>query len=332
MFKSRLYPINKVVRSLIKKRNSAGQATVEYILLIVIVVAIALAVKGPLGERLGEFSGKMVGEDGYYACLMERGYLPEDPRASECGKYKLEAEGSLQGGSGGSGGSGSGGGSGDSGGSRSFGNSGNSAGDSDSSSREDLSADGNSGSDGALGSSSGSSYTPGSFRLGKKSGSGKGGSDSLTGGGDAESFLANPSFGEDLEGEEDDEGNSRSLAQNQSGNFDVNKTGYKSSRFPARGSGDTGYADTLYDEDPSKKKTFKAEEIAESGGGAGSGGQEESGKNKAIKEGQKKAEESSDKPKRWNFLAFIKYFLIAGLIILLLAIVFSQVMEYQGRD
>ena len=319
------------MRSLIKKRNSAGQATVEYILLIVIVVAIALAVKGPLGERLGEFSGKMVGEDGYYACLMERGYLPEDPRASECGKYKLEAEGSLQGGSGGSGGGSGGGGpsSGGSGGSRSFGGSGNSAGDSDSSSEEALSASGDSVADGDLVSSSGGSYTPGFFRLGKKSGSG--GSDSLTGG-DAKSFLANPSFREELEGEEDDEGNSRSLAQNQSGNFDVNKTGYKPSRFPARGSRDTGYAGTLYDEDPSKKKTFKAEEIAESGAGAGSGGQEESSKSKAIKEEQKKAEESSDKPKRWNFLAFIKYFLIAGLIILLLAIVFSQVMEYQGRD
>ncbi|MCY4320905.1 MAG: hypothetical protein OXC37_00650 [Bdellovibrionaceae bacterium] len=69
------------------KKSSVGQATIEYLLLIVLVIAIATGIGGPLGLYLKRFSGALLGPNGYYACLTERGLLPGDPRASYCNRH-----------------------------------------------------------------------------------------------------------------------------------------------------------------------------------------------------------------------------------------------------
>ncbi|MGI9549398.1 MAG: hypothetical protein ACR2M7_05460 [Bdellovibrionales bacterium] len=82
-----------------KHLSSSGQATVEYILLLVIVVLLARFVLSPLGEGVKQYSGALVGPGGYYSCLMEHGGVPghddiEDVATGEkldCGESKLKA-------------------------------------------------------------------------------------------------------------------------------------------------------------------------------------------------------------------------------------------------
>lgn len=63
------------MRLLLKKNR--GQATVEYLLLIVVIIALALSIGRPLGDYLTKLSGAMLGpDDSYYACLMENAQLP----------------------------------------------------------------------------------------------------------------------------------------------------------------------------------------------------------------------------------------------------------------
>lgn len=336
-----------MVKSLVKKLNSGGQATVEYILLIVIVVAIALAVKGPLGERLGRFSGSMVGQDGYYACLMERGYLPEDPRATECARHMDKAIVTLEeaGGSGGIGGGAEGEGS-HSGGSSVLGDRSGSGGSSDGAGGENGSDEGSESFDGSEDSSgsedfSGSgdrSASPISHRAGGSS-AGGGGSGSLSGSGlNPGSFPARldngVSAGDTEESDEDEDSQSDREGRGQvSSGFDTENAGYKQKKFRAPSSKDEGYlGERYYDDESPTKKVFKAKDPGGSGLGAGSGGEEDTKKTKAIETTKKAKNEGPGKTKKMNFLAFIKYFLIGALIILLLAIIFSQVMEYQSRD
>lgn len=57
-------------------KNHRGQATVEYFLLIVVVISLGLGVSGPLGRALSRFSSALIGVDGYYSCLIKKGLLP----------------------------------------------------------------------------------------------------------------------------------------------------------------------------------------------------------------------------------------------------------------
>ena len=58
-------------------KNKKGQATVEYLLLIVVIIALALSIGRPLGDYLTSLSGAMLGpDDSYYACLLEQAELP----------------------------------------------------------------------------------------------------------------------------------------------------------------------------------------------------------------------------------------------------------------
>ena len=73
--------IKKLIFSLFPP--SRGQATVEYILLIALVIFIALLIGGPLGKYLTAFSGVFFEKDnGYYACLTKEGRLPGDSIAN----------------------------------------------------------------------------------------------------------------------------------------------------------------------------------------------------------------------------------------------------------
>ena len=86
-----------------------GQATVEYLLLAVVVITIGKAVVSPMGKNLQEWASKMLGPNGYYACLMEHGLIPGKAwkeHGIDCKAHKVSARGDLKniGGGGGSGG------------------------------------------------------------------------------------------------------------------------------------------------------------------------------------------------------------------------------------
>ena len=60
----------------------------EYLLLIMVIIAIALGIGGPLGRHLRDFSGAILGPSGYYACLTKKGLLPGDVSpGGGCGNY-----------------------------------------------------------------------------------------------------------------------------------------------------------------------------------------------------------------------------------------------------
>ena len=61
-----------------------GQATVEYLLITILVVSLAAVIGGPLGAYLKNFSGGLIGPTGYYACLTEKGLLPEPSSSNLC--------------------------------------------------------------------------------------------------------------------------------------------------------------------------------------------------------------------------------------------------------
>ena len=334
-------PIREVVRSL---NNALGQATLEYLLLIVIVIAIALGIGGPLGRHLRDFSGALLGPEGYYACLTERAILPGE--SSECGQSVDLAMGSLSsiqsgegfdskwgpGGSRFAGSSTSGSAGGDP---SSFSSSSSKSGDGSSSESGDSSSeesgDSSGGADSTSALSGDQSRSPKRHRL--KSGPSSTGSSasSLTSSDlSPESFLAD-SGSDSLEDslDNDEEG---SDSQDQGlGGFDSKQGSYKKSRFRVSQKQSEGYLGTrLYDEEAEDKEVFKAK-------GPGLSDSSESGEiqdSKVKSDLSIKKADTKDKQKikRFNFLSFIKYFLIGALIILLLAMIFSQVMEYQSRD
>ncbi len=81
----------------------SGQATVEYLLLLVVVIVIARFILTPLGKGLAEFSGALLGPDGYYYCLMTNGLVPSfeiitdkaTGKKLDCRNLKLEAQASF---------------------------------------------------------------------------------------------------------------------------------------------------------------------------------------------------------------------------------------------
>ena len=89
--------------------SKKGQATVEYLLLAVVIIVIGKVVVSPMGKTLQAWATKMLGPKGYYACLMEYGQIPGkkgkklESLGIECGAHKVAALGdlkSLEGGSG----------------------------------------------------------------------------------------------------------------------------------------------------------------------------------------------------------------------------------------
>ena len=79
---------------LLFQMQRAGQATVEYVLLLVVILLLGKVVVSPLGDGLKQWSYGLIGPRGYYACLMERAYLPgfthdnEQNPAQGCGRKK----------------------------------------------------------------------------------------------------------------------------------------------------------------------------------------------------------------------------------------------------
>jgi len=86
-----------ILKQKIKGMANKGQATIEYILLITLVISIALGLGGPLGRHLKQFSGAMLGPEGYYACLTKEGLLPGETLSDgECGRYSQLALAEIQ--------------------------------------------------------------------------------------------------------------------------------------------------------------------------------------------------------------------------------------------
>ena len=84
----------------LKKLGTAGQATTEYILILVVVIALFTLIGGPLMQNLTSWGFKLVGPGGYYSCLMENGLLPgfkytEEGGSVGCSSHKVEALGSI---------------------------------------------------------------------------------------------------------------------------------------------------------------------------------------------------------------------------------------------
>ena len=344
------------------KRNT-GQATVEYLLLIVVIIALALSVGRPLGDYLQGLSGAMLGpDDSYYACLMEKAELPGSPVS--CGNYAdivLDQEikippttpggggsgggdGSGDGGGGSGGGDGSGdggGGSGDGGGGSGDGGGGSGDGDGDGDSDRDR--DGREGSrqGGKDGTRDRKSF-PKKYRVNS--------ADSLSGGADSSlirernpsEFLASLPSSSNVDGEEEDESSSGSIIRRGRGKknksfgskfSNSDQKGYKQNRFRDNSEFAVGYLGERFVEEKEQesRKVFKSGAVASFSSGAGVKGED-----------QKSANDDDNNPnegpppdvkiKKINLMQFIRYIVLAILIILVLAFLFSQTMEYQSRD
>ena len=75
--------------------KNQGRATIEYLLLGSLLFFLVQYLISPLGENLKDFSGALVGPDGYYACLMKNGLLPA--KDTPCSTYLEAVEIAAQG-------------------------------------------------------------------------------------------------------------------------------------------------------------------------------------------------------------------------------------------
>ena len=320
------------------KRNT-GQATVEYLLLIVVIIALALSIGKPLGDYLQGLSGAMLGPDeSYYACLMEEAKLPGS--AVSCGNYVdlvLDQEIKLPSITPGGEGDGSGGG-GDSGG-----------GDSNRDDSRDRDSDSDRDTDGRDGSRRGGKDSardrksfPKKYRVDSE--------DSLSGGADSSltrerypsEFLASLPSSSNVDGDdEDDEGSSGSIIRRGRGRknksfgskFDNSgQKGYKQNRFKDNSEFSVGYLGETFVEEKKQenRKVFKSDAVASFSSGSGIKGEDQ----KSVNDDNNLngGSPANVKVKKINLLQLIRYIVLAILIILVLAFVFSQTMEYQSRD
>ena len=348
-------------------KNSTAQATVEYLLLIVVVIALATGIGGPLGIYLKKFSGALLGPQGYYACLTERGLLPGDPQVpSQCSRQAQLAMGALnqiQTGSGFGGGSGGGsvnnggGNSGNNGGNNGSNNGGNNNGsnsadnkwnnNNDSNDNDSASSSGNEDNSENRFKDSKSSKDKNQNASRHKAGlSGQEGEGSLSvsGGGafsgdssnSPSSFLAPNSFSGKGKKKKKKRGRSfsggRGLGSKEEGGaFNNKRQGYKRLRFRAQtAQGYLGEAYLSEEEAEQDKPVFKEAQISGGSGGSFAG---DTKKNPLIPDRKPNQKKDLDtKVKGMNFSAFLKYFVIIALILVVLVVIFSQVMEYQSRE
>ena len=315
-----------------------AQATMEYILLLVVVMAIALGIGGPLGNHLKKFSGAMVGEKGYYACLTRCGVLPGPAYKSQLKKCKDDcvnnpslssAVASLERigkeGSGGPGGL-----------NRGLGASGsNSAGAEGKAGSATGDGSNNQGKLNKTGQNRGASKRH-RIKKSSSSGSGRGGS---TAGSSDDSFAGLSSFPvNQSEGKKKAQKKRKKRKFKARGEDPVGSgfsgTKKKKRRTAARvrvirGQGYLGEEVDYISEPEQRKEVFKVrEEISKKATKT-----EAEKKAKQIQsEKLKKTKALEDKDKGINFGGFMKYLIIAIMIIVVIVVIFSQVMEYQSKD
>lgn len=323
---------------------SKGQATVEYILLLVVVMAIAFAINSRLGPGLTQFSGALLGPEGYYACLTRNGLIPGGTyggnSSSTCGSSVNMAMEGLEGISSESAFSESG--SGFFGGNSSLSSSSagrNSAG------KAGAGADG-SGSDSDR-NGSGDGRGSSSRHKARSSSSGSG-ADSLAGGGEAggagelsgdrqAAFLASLKKGKKGKKKKRKKKAKKHKARRggtMAGGFNSKKKkGYErtAERVSVSSEGYLGEWQRTGSEKEENSKVFKSSAIRKKS--AASAGQEET-KNAGRIENRKPTNKGPEEEanKALNFSGMLKYLIIAIIIILIMILIFSQAMEYQSRE
>ena len=303
-----------------------GQATVEYILLLVVVMLIAFGIGGPLGRHLKAFSGAMVGPEGYYACLTQEGLLPGDTSASNCAAHSNLALGHL----------------GDISSGEAFNEStGLGAGNNFSGNNSDK---GNSNKDSVAEDSKKSKNKASSKHRAKNTGSSSGNENSgATGSGQASSgdflnrqdaFLASLNEIKDKKKRTNKKKRFRRKSKGTSVEdpFKNNKkTKTKSSRSRvSQGEGYLGDQNYFEPEEEEKQRVFK---VTSENKKTNKGTNKEEKDKSRIQDRKPTGDGNlNDENRGMDFSGFLKYLIIAIMIIALVVVIFSQVMEYQNRD
>jgi len=324
------------MKQILKQRQ--GQATVEYLLLIAVVIFLAVSIGRPLGDYLTGLSGAMLGpDDSYYACLMEKAELPGNSVSCQAELDKATTTPLNLPGTGGSGAKAPGGSrSGDSDGSGNNRGGGSDekvgGGDSDSGAGEE-SGDRNGGRDSVADRAALSSKhrTGSNVRGGSSAGSDR---DQTQ----AEFVAFRPSSSSTEEEEEEEVGSGRrglrrKRKRGSGPKFGSEHEGYKQNLNRNRSEFAVAYLGERFVEEEEKesKKVFKSLATASSFAGPRPRGEDP----KSTAPGEALPDRApSEKPevKQMNLMGFIRYIVLAVLIILVLAFVFSQAMEYQSRD
>ena len=320
------------------KKSSSGQATVEYLLIMMVVVALVLGIAGPLGRHLKGFSGALVGPEGYYGCLTERGLLPGDSRAADCGSHvnvALDNLSQIDGGTLGRGGNKGSSGSGNKG---TFGGSGNIS-DSDSDLPGSDSKDGNSDPDSSSfpaskNFDSSRNKNPKRHKAKNSSDSGLDSGDSLSAGdrNSPGSFQALSSSGNKKK-KKNRPSNQDLVSEDQAaGGFNQGQEGYKRDKFRAGRAGGEGYLGESFEAEEENKEVFRAKESVRSTGADSESTPEDSKKSWIPDRGPSQEGSEDKKGRAFNLGFFLKYFVIVALVVVILIVIFSQVMEYQSRD
>ena len=277
--------------------SSRGQATVEYLLLIVVVVAIASGIGRPLGKSLSAFSGAMVGPNGYYACLTEKGLLP----GSDCNGQKTEATNKLL-----------------------------QPGQKTSLGGNVFNGDGNKSANSQAKKKKRSDGKSGKFRLSQKGGRASSKRSS--------NFQIDPfTAGSKKKVKKKRRNQTKKISTREteeSGGviFTKNKKKHKKEKFLAnRQIAYLGEEEEfIYQEEEERKPVFKAQEDIKK---TKTGTKEETKKKQGF---QKKRRDPSsveeEENKGLDFSSFLKYLVIAMIILAILVVLFSQIMEYQNRE
>lgn len=307
----------KKKQDIAKGAYSKGQATIEYVLLLVVIITIALGIGGPLGRHLTKFSGAMVGPEGYYACLTRHGVLPGNSYTSfagvNCGQLHSQALGELGKIENSNFGPGTGLG----------------GGEFNSSSRTDTSGAVTQGGGGnrASGDDSRNKTPRASRHRVKKSPSKKSGGQAVN----QESFPV--SFADDKGGTKKRKGAKRYSVEgdDQISGFKKKKKKYKNADNKSRIKIEKGYlGDQIEGREDKDSTAFRVESDAKRSTGKTGEDSKKGGKLQVRK--PTGDSELDDKTKKMSFGGFLKYLIIAILIIVVLAMAFSQIMEYQSRE
>ena len=317
--------INQTIFYLKKK----GQATVEYLLLTVVIITIGKVIVSPMGKSLQEWATKMLGPGGYYACMLEHGLIPGKQWTNSgisCGAYKVAALDDLGNLSGGGGGSLSGG--------SSSSDSGSSGGD------------GSSGGESDSGEDSGSKDKKGGRKKrGPSSNSGDGSGDSFTeGSGSEDPNQANSDKFPGLKSGKKNK-NSRNKAKRRARKKRPKRGGLKDVKIKSDGdsSGDgegemgVGYLGERFsieyeDEEADKPPpVFQAQGSVSKTGEETSAAQKKKNRMQAKKLGEGKGGDIKDL-EPLSFGNYMKWLFIALLVITVVLVIGSQLLEFQNAD
>ena len=304
----------------------------EYLLLAVVIIIIGKVIVSPMGEKLQEWATKMLGPNGYYACLMEYGLIPGKKWESlgiECGAYKVAAVGDLESiGEGSEFASGVGSGSG-SGGDSSSGGDDSSEEGGDSSSSDDKGSDSND-----------------DKRKKRKpsSGTGDGSGDSFSEGSDGEGSRANEARFPTLKSGNKNRGSSsparRKAKRKRPKTGEMKDVKLKADQDSSDASGEEewneGYLGRMIieDEDEEREKPppiFQAQAAGAKTGGESSASQKKKDRLQVKRpEGGESGEIGDVKP--LTFGAYMKWLFIAVFLIAVILVIGSQILEFQNAD